>query len=375
MKVEFYRHNISRKDIDNVSKVLNSLFLTHGKVVEEFENTFSRYLGCKYTVGLNSCTAALHLSLLAHGVGSGDEVITTPMTFIATANAVLHTGATPVFVDVESETGNIDADRIEEAITPRTRAVIPVHLYGQMCDMKKIRKIADRHGLIIIEDAAHCIEGVRDGIRPGTLGNAACFSFYATKNITSGEGGAVNINDSRIAEIIRKLRLHGMSKGASDRYSRKYEHWDMEMLGWKYNMSNIQAAMLLGQMEGIEKKLKRRELICRKYEEGFKNNSEITCLKILRGSKSARHLFTILVAPEKRDSIMHKLQHKDIGVAVNYRAIHLLKYYRQKYNFKRGMCPVAEQIGDSTITLPLYPKLRDDEIDYVIKSVNAITTT
>lgn len=373
MKVEFYKHNINQGDIDNVVRVLNSLFLTHGEVVEKFENRFSQYLGCKYTIGVNSCTAALHLSLLAHDIGVGDEVITTPMTFIATANAVLHAGAKPVFVDVEPDTGNLDANLIEKAITSRTKGILPVHLYGQMCDMKKIREIADRHGLIIIEDAAHCIEGTRDGIRPVMLGDTACFSFYATKNITSGEGGAVSTNDKRIAEIIRKLRLHGMSKGASERYSKKYEHWDMEMLGWKYNMSNIQAAMLSGQMGDIEKNLQQRETICRKYEEAFKDNPGITCLTILPGSKSARHLFTILVAPEKRDPLLHRLQDKEIGVAVNYRAIHLLTYYRREYGLKRGMFPVAEKIGDSTITLPLYPKLHDEEIDYVIKSVNEIT--
>jgi len=375
MKIEFCRHNVTQRDINNVVKVLNSLFLTHGAVVEDFENRFSQYLGCKYTVGVNSCTAALHLAILAHGIGAGDEVITTPMTFIASANAILHAGATPVFVDVEPDTGNLDANLIEKAITPRTKAILPVHLYGQMCDMKKIREIADRHGLVIIEDAAHCIEGIRDGIRPGMLGDAACFSYYATKNITSGEGGAISTNNERIAEILRKLRLHGMSKGASERYSKRYEHWDMEMLGWKYNMNNIQAAMLSGQLEDIEKNLQVREIICRKYEEAFKGNPEITCLKILPGSKSARHLFTILVAPEKRDLILHSLQEKEIGVAVNFRAVHLLAYYREKYGFKRGMFPDAEKIGDSTITLPLYPKLREEEIDYVIKSTTEITAT
>ena len=175
------------------------------------------------------------------------------MTFIASANAILHTGATPVFVDVEPDTGNINANFIESAITSKTKAIIPVHLYGHMCDMKSIRRIAEKHHMVIIEDAAHSIESIRDGIRPGTLGDAACFSFYATKNITCGEGGAVATNDEEIAEKLRKLRLHGMSKGAADRYSKRYEHWDMEMLGWKYNMSNIQAALLLYQLENIEK--------------------------------------------------------------------------------------------------------------------------
>jgi dTDP-4-amino-4,6-dideoxygalactose transaminase len=275
----------------------------------------------------------------------------------------------PVFVDVEGGTGNMDAGLIETAITDRTKAIMPVHLYGQMCDMKKIREIADRHSLIIIEDAAHSIEAVRDGIRPGILGDTACFSFYATKNITSGEGGAVSTNNENTAEILRKLSLHGMSKGASERYTRKYEHWDMELLGWKYNMNNIQAAMLLNQLENIEFNLQKRESICKTYEAAFKDCKGITLIKILPNSRSARQLFTIMVDPLKRDQVLHKLQEKEIGVAVNFRAIHLLSYYKNRFKFTMGMFPNAEKIGDSTISLPMYPKLTRDEINYTIKAV------
>lgn len=369
MKVEFYRHNLNQKDIDNVVKVLRSLFLTTGAVVDEFEKEFSQYLGCSYSVGLTSCTAALHLALLAHGIGCGDEVITTPMTFIATANAIIYTGATPVFVDVENDTGLINAGLVKRAINSKTKAILPVHLYGQMCDMKTLSTIARKHRLTLIEDAAHAVEARRDGVRPGELSHAACFSFYATKNITSGEGGAVSTNSKKAAEKIKKLRLHGMSKSAAQRYSQRYRHWDMEMLGWKYNMSNIQAAMLLNQLKHIERYWRRREEICRMYEEGFKNLPQITCLRILPSSKSARHLFTILVPPQKRDRILAGLQKKNIGIAVNYRAIHLLAYYRKKYGYKRRMFPAAERIGDSTLTLPLYPALRDREVRYVINGV------
>lgn len=373
MKIEFYKHNISQNDIDNVTHVLHSIFLTTGEQVSEFERKFSKYLGCSYTVGVNSCTAALHLALLAYGVGVGDEVITTPMTFISSANSIIYTGAKPVFVDVEPDTGNIDADLIEEAVTLKTKAILPVHLYGQMCDMKKIRRIADKHGLVVIEDAAHAIEAVRDNIRPGKFGDAACFSFYATKNITSGEGGSVSTNNEEIAIKLEKLRLHGMSKGAAERYSKRYEHWDMEMLGWKYNMSNIQAALLLGQLDNIDKNWERRELICRMYEDAFTSNPNIALIKVLPGSKSARHIFTILVTPERRDDILWKLQENGVGVAVNFKAIHLLSYYRQTFGYEKGMFPVAEKIGTSTITIPLYPKLTDEEITYVISTVNQVT--
>jgi dTDP-4-amino-4,6-dideoxygalactose transaminase len=373
MKVEFYRHGLEQTDINNAVKVLKSLILTTGEVVDRFEEEFSHYLGSKYTVGTNSGTAALHLSLLVYGIGPGDEVITTPMTFIATANTILHAGAVPVFVDVEPETANINANVIEEAITSKTKALLPVHLYGQMCDMKKIREIADAHKLVVIEDAAHTIEAVRDGVRPGELGDAACFSFYATKNITSGEGGAIGTSNGEIAVNLKKLRLHGMSTSAADRYYKKYEHWDMEMLGWKYNMDNIHAALLVDQLKRIEQNWQKRENICRIYENAFEDSEHITCLKVLPGSKSARHMFTILVAPEKRDKIVWKLQEKGIGVAVNYRAIHLLTFYSHKYGYKRGAFPVAERIGDSTITLPLYPGLKDEEVQYVIRIVNEVT--
>jgi dTDP-4-amino-4,6-dideoxygalactose transaminase len=373
LKVEFYKHSLEQTDIDNVVKVLHSLILTTGEVVDRFEEEFSQYLGCKYIVGLNSCTSALHLSLLAYGIGPGDEVITTPMTFIASANAILQAGATPVFVDAEPATANIDANAIEGAITSKTKAILPVHLYGHMADMKKIRKIADTHKLVVIEDAAHTIEAIRDGIRPGELSEASCFSFYATKNITSGEGGAIGTNNEEIAMKLKKLRLHGMSTSAADRYSKRYQHWDMEMLGWKYNMDNIHAALLIDQLKRIEQNWQRREDICRMYENAFEGSEHITCLKVLPGSKSARHMFTIMVDPEKRDNILWQLQERGIGVAVNYRAIHLLTFYSQRYGYTRRAYPVAERIGDSTITIPLYPGLTDEEVRYVIRIIKKVT--
>jgi dTDP-4-amino-4,6-dideoxygalactose transaminase len=203
MKIEFFRHNIDQEDINRAVEVLNSIFLTTGSAVEEFEKAFSSYLDVPFTAGVTSCTGALHLGLLAWGIGPGEEVITTPMSFCSTANVILHAGATPVFVDVEERTGNIDAELIESKITEKTRAIIPVHLYGQMCDMKRIRQIADKYHLVVVEDAAHCIEGIRDGIKPGKLGDAACFSYYATKNITCGEGGAIVTNHLDEADLFR----------------------------------------------------------------------------------------------------------------------------------------------------------------------------
>lgn len=373
MKVEFYKHSLGDAEKVRLMKCLDGIFLTTGSYVREFEEKFAEYFKASECVGVTSCTAALHLSLLACGVGPGDEVITTPLTFIATANAVHYTGARPVFVDVEAETGLMDPARVEAAITEKTRAIIPVHLYGQMCDMRALRNLADQHSLSLIEDAAHCVEGHRDGIRPSELSDAACFSFYATKNITSGEGGAVVTNDAKLADRLRALRSHGMTKEAAERYAGTYQHWDMSLLGYKYNMFNIQAALLIDQLGGMEDRLQRRENICREYEEAFSNNPNIDLLAILSDSRSARHLLTILVDPARRDEILTRLSEAGIGVAVNYRAIHLLSYFREVLGHKEGDFPNAEMIGSRTISLPLYPLLKKKEIRYVIECVNAAT--
>jgi dTDP-4-amino-4,6-dideoxygalactose transaminase len=317
------------------------------------------------------CSSDL-LCLVAWGIGPADEVITTPMSFCATSNAVLYTGATPVFVDVEEKTGNINAELIEEKITERTRAILPVHLYGQMCDMKKIRQIADRHNLIVIEDAAHCIEGVRDGIRVGELGDAACFSFYATKNITSAEGGAIAVHDIKRSEQLKMLRSHGIDRAAADRYTKKYQHWDMPLLGWKYNMDNIRAALLIGQLARIDKLWQKRDKLAAKYEKAFSAAARIRLMDTASATRHARHLFTIQVEGDERDSVLSLMQEREIGVAVNYRPIHLLKYYREKFGYQEGDFPIAEQIGRGTISLPLYPSLQDDEQDYIIRMVREV---
>jgi len=369
MKVEFYRHNINKSDIQRVKDVLNSIFLTTGDVVQSFEDKLAMYLGSRSVIGVTSCTAALHLCLLAWEIGEGDEVITTPMSFCATSNSILHAGATPVFVDVEAETGNINSELIEDAITERTKAIMPVHLYGQLCDMRRIHEIAEKYKLVVIEDAAHTIEAERDGVTPGSLSECVCFSFYATKNITSGEGGAIATNDTEKADLLRMLRLHGIDKSAIDRYSKLYQHWDMSVLGWKYNMDNIQASLLIGQLERIDNFWERRNSIWNHYEEELRNINGIQILNTVPDSRHARHLFTIQVTDRKRDSVLMALQKKGIGVAVNYRPIHLLKYYRDRYGFKEGDFPVAEKIGSETISIPLYSELKDTEVDYVVASL------
>jgi UDP-4-amino-4-deoxy-L-arabinose-oxoglutarate aminotransferase len=359
MTIPFYLHDLGRAELDAVAEVLAGPTLTTGAIVARFEQQLADYLGCRHVIGVTSCTGALHLSLLALGIGRGDEVITTPMTFIATAAAVVEAGATPVFVDVERETGNLDACQVEAAITPRTRAILPVHLYGQMCDMRAIRAIADRHGLAVVEDAAHCIEGERDGVRSGELGETACFSFYATKNLTCGEGGAVATNDDALAAKLRLLRLHGMTKTAADRLREGYQHWDMVVLGWKYNMDNIHAALLLPQMARLERNWQRREALARNYARLLNGLVDVEMPQSVAGSRHARHLFPVWVHGGRRDELVQGLHRRGVSVMVNYRAIHLLTYFRENFGFRRGQFPVAEWIGDATLSLPFYPPLSE----------------
>ncbi|MDT8445831.1 MAG: DegT/DnrJ/EryC1/StrS family aminotransferase [bacterium] len=371
-KVDFFRHNIEEQDIERCNEVLRSVFLATGKVVEQLEDQLSAYLNLPHAIAVTSCTEALQLCLMGLGIGPGDEVITTPMTFCATSNVILHVGATPVFVDVRPEDGNMDPALIEAKITERTKAIIPIHLYGRMADMRAISTIAQKHGLKLIEDAAHCLEGERDGVKPGQLGDAACFSFYATKNITSGEGGAIATKDEALAERLKPLRLHGIDKTAADRYTKSYQHWDMRVLGLKANMSNIQAALLVGQLERIESLWNRRESLAKRYEQALAGLPGVVLKEVGAQERSGRHLMTIQVAPAKRDACLKRLQELGVGVAVNFRAVHLLEYYRSKFGFHEGDFPVAESIGGGTISLPLYPLLSEAELDYVVAQVKQV---
>jgi len=369
--IPFFQHDLGQPELDAVAEVFRGPILTTGEFVERFEHRFAGYLGRRHAVAVTSCTGALHLSLAALGIGPGDEVITTPMTFVATALAIVQAGARPVFVDVEPDTGNLDAARIEAAVGPRTRAIVPVHLYGQMCDMRAIRAAADRHGLRVIEDAAHCVEGVRDGVRPGALADAACFSFYATKSLTSGEGGAVVTDDDALAARLRLLRLHGVTRTAADRHREGYRDWDVVLPGWKYNMDNVQAALLLPQLDRLQSNLDRRAALAARYE------ARLAPLRA-RGvgrpvtrpeTRHAYHLFPVWVDGGRRDAVVAGLQAEGVPVVVNYRAIHLLTWLRQAFGHAPGDFPGAERIGDVTLSLPFYPRMPVDDADYVVDAL------
>jgi dTDP-4-amino-4,6-dideoxygalactose transaminase len=370
--VPFFMHDLGKAELDAVAEVLANPILTTGEWVARFERRFADYLGVRNAVAVTSCTGALHLSLVAHGIGTGDEVITTPMTFIATATAIIESGAKPIFVDVEAETGNLDASRIEAAITERTRAIVPVHLYGQMCDMRAVREIADRYGLKIFEDAAHCVEGTRDGVKTGALGDTACYSFYATKNLTCGEGGAVVTNDDALAAKLRLLRMHGMDKNANDRHKEGYQHWDMPVLGWKYNMDNIQAALLLPQMDRLEDNWGKRRELAREYESKLWDIPDLSRPKTLPGVDHAWHLFPVWIGAGRRDEVIQRMQEMGIGVMVNYRAIHRLTYFHETFGFKTGDFPKAELIGDNTLSLPFYPNMPLEHVERVVETLREI---
>ena len=366
-RVEFFRHDLGAEELASIAEVLAGPILTTGETVARFEREFAEYLGRRHAIAVTSCTGALHLSLLALGIGPGDEVITTPLTFIATSTAIFEAGARPVFVDVEPDTGNIDAKLVEAAVTERTKAILPVHLYGQMVDMPALRRIADAHRLAIIEDSAHCVEGRRDGIFPGQLGDAACFSFYATKAITCGEGGAVVTDDDELAVHLRLLRLHGMTKTAADRHREGYQHWDMVSMGWKYNMDNIQAALLLPQLKRIDQKWKERETLAGYYEERIAGIPGLRTPRTLPGIRHAHHLFPVWVEDGRRDDVVAKLQSAGIPVVVNYRSIHLLSHFQQQLGYQSGDFPVAEEIGEAAVSLPFYPGMPRDHVDRVLE--------
>jgi UDP-4-amino-4-deoxy-L-arabinose-oxoglutarate aminotransferase len=368
-RIPYFRHDLGTPELQSLAKVLEGEILTTGDAVSTFETRFAACLRARHALGVTSCTGALHLALLALDIGPGDEVITTPMSFVATATAILEAGATPVFADVEPDTGNLDAARVEAAITSRTKAILPVHLYGLMCDMRALKAIADRHGLRLIEDAAHCIEGVRDGVRPGELSDAACFSFYATKNLTCGEGGAIIVNDDSLAERLKPLRLHGMTRMAEESAREGYRHWDMVLMGWKYNMSNVEAALLLPQFERMEAKLARRHALASRYEQAFADMDGIRLPRSRVNSVHARHVYTVWCEDVARDDLVAHLHGERIGAVVNYRPIHLMSYFVKRYGYRQGDFPIAEWIGDRTVSLPFYPEMPLDDVDVVAQAV------
>jgi dTDP-4-amino-4,6-dideoxygalactose transaminase len=367
---------IGEEEIQEVVDCLRSGWLSTGPRVALFEELFRAYVGSSHAIALNSCTAGLHLLLLAAGVGPGDEVITTPLTFASTANVILHVGARPVFADVDPRTQNLDPEAVRETLLKRrgrVKAVILVHLAGRPCLMDPFWELARQHDLILLEDAAHAVEGQYRGRHVGTLGDGASFSFYVTKNLVTGEGGMVTTHRADWAERIRLLRLHGMSKGAWKRYSEKgYAHYQILAPGYKYNMMDIQAALGIHQLRRLEEYHQRRESIWRAYDEAFRDLPVRLPEPPDPDTRHARHLYTPLLELESltvdRDAVLQALHQEGIGTGVHFIALHLQPFYQEALGYKEGDFPHAEEISRRTLSLPLSARLTDQEVERIIRS-------
>jgi dTDP-4-amino-4,6-dideoxygalactose transaminase len=360
-----------------VVEALRSGWITTGPRTKTFERELAAYVGASHAVGVNSCTAALHLALLAIGVGPGDEVITSPITFPSTANVIVHCGATPVFADVDAGSFNIEPRCVESAITSRTKAIIAVDFAGHPADLDALAEIARRRDLVLIEDAAHAIGAEYKGRHIGAIADMTAFSFYATKNITSGEGGALTTNNAEWAERIGVMALHGISRDAWKRYGLDgYQHWDLVYPGYKYNMFDLQGALVLSQLGKIERFYERRVELKAQLDRGLRDVPEIAHPTESAGIKHAHHLYPIIVRTEQlaadRDVIMNAIQAENIGIGIHFRAVHLHPYYERTFGFRRGMFPNAEYYSDRTISLPLYPKMTDRDADDVVAAVRKV---
>jgi dTDP-4-amino-4,6-dideoxygalactose transaminase len=369
---------IDRDAIDAVNRTLESAWIGTGPRVHELEKAFAKLTGARHALATSSCTAALHLAMVASGVGPGDEVITTPMTFCATANAIIHTGATPVFVDCRRDTMNIDPTAIEAAISPRTRAIVPVHFAGRPAEMDSIGAIARKHGLLVVEDAAHAIESVFRGKKIGSLSPLTCFSFYATKNMTTAEGGMVTTDDDELAQKIKVIGLHGLSADAWSRFSDQgYKHYDVVFPGFKYNLTDLAASVGLAQLPKLAKWLERREAIWRFYQEALADLPLTLPPAPAPDTLHARHLYTVLVrddAKVTRDGFLSEMHKRGIGTGVHYRALHTHPYYRDRWGFRPEQFPNAYFVGERTVSLPLAPKLTDLDVERVVRAARQILT-
>lgn len=367
---------IDEAEIDEVLACLRSGWLGTGPRVAQFEHDFAAFRRVKTTqvAAVNSCTAALHISMLAAGIEPGSEVITTPLTFCATVNAILHAGLVPVLADVDPHSQNIDPDAIEAAITPRTRAIMPVHFAGRPCAMDRIMSIARKHDLIVIEDCAHAVEAEFHGQPLGTFGDFGCFSFYVTKNIVAGEGGMIiGRNEDQIARA-KMLALHGMSKDAWHRFGDKgYKHYQVMECGFKYNMMDLQAAIGVHQLARVEVNWQRRNDIWHRYDGALARLPIGLPALAEEGSRHGRHLYTLMIDPQHcgitRDDFLEAMTAERIGTGVHYLSIPEHPYYQQRFGWRPEQWPHAMKLGRETVSLPLSPALSDADVERVIAAV------
>ncbi len=368
MQVPFYRHGLSAADAAAVAGVLDTPFLTTGALTRQVEAQLAAFFDAPHALLTNSWTNGAVATLLALGVGPGDEVIVPAMTFIATANAAELVGARPVFADVDPDTLLMTPQTLRPKVTARTAAVIPVHLYGRLCDVAAlVRCLEDApRRVAVIEDAAHAFEATRDGHPPGRVSDAAIFSFYATKNVTCGEGGAIVTHNPELAARLAMTRLHGMSAGAADRHAgARYRHWDMTVLGTKANLPDLLAALLPRQIETIRDRLPMRQALAARYRDALAARADLRLPAMPPGCTSAWHLFAVDVGGHRRDRVLAALGQAGIGCTVSYRSVPTLTYYRTRYGFTPDDHPVSRDWGDGTISLPFFPGLTEDQQGYV----------
>lgn len=375
----FAAPDIHEDEIAEVEACLRSGWLGTGPRVARFESDFARYKDVEAVrvAAVNSCTAALHVSMVAANLEPGSEVITTPLTFCATVNSILHAGLVPVLADVDPATQNIDPDAIEAAITPRTRAILPVHFAGRPCDMDRIMAIADKHGLLVLEDCAHAIETEYHGRKAGTFGDFGCFSFYVTKNLVTGEGGMVVGRDESLMARAKMLALHGMSKDAWHRFGDTgYKHYQVVECGFKYNMMDLQAAIGIHQLARVEASWLRRRDIWGQYQQAFADLPITLPAEPEADTRHAYHLYTIQIDPARcgieRDAFLDAMTTECIGVGVHYLSVPEHPYYQQRFDWRPEQWPNAERIGRQTVSLPISPKLTDEDIDRVVRAVKTI---
>ncbi len=368
---------LEQEELEEVLDTVKSAWLGTGPKVHLFEKQFADYKGVEHTAATNSCTAALHLACLGHELGDGDEVITTPTTFCATVNAIIHSGARPVLADIDPTTLNIDVKEIEKKITSKTKALLVVHFAGRPCDMEAIVDLARSRKLKVIEDCAHAIETEYRGQKVGTIGDMGCFSFYATKNITTGEGGMIVCRDKSALLRIKTLALHGLSCDAWSRFSDSgYRHYFVEEAGFKYNMMDLQAAIGIHQLRKIDEYWQRRQKIWNRYMEAFADLPIGLPPLIEKDTRHAYHLFTIRINPDNagmsRDDFLEAMTERNIGVGVHYMSIPEHPYYQRAFSWKAEDFPEACAFGRETVSLPISPKLNEQDTEDVIDAVRSI---
>jgi dTDP-4-amino-4,6-dideoxygalactose transaminase len=369
---------IGEAEIAEVVDSLRSGWVGTGPKVQRFERMLSEYLGTAHCRCVSSCTAALTLSMRVLGIGPGDEVLVPAMTFVASANAVEHAGATPVLVDSEPGTGLIDLEQALDAITPRTRAIMPVHLAGRPVDMDRLAGLRDEHGLAVIEDAAHALGAAWRGRKIGAFGNLTAFSFYVTKNVTTIEGGALVTENPELAARVERLALHGLSLGAWQRFSDTgFKHYEVVEPGFKYNMTDVQAALGLHQLPLLDEWIERRAELWDRYDALLADLPVQTPPPVDPDSTHARHLYQVTIdvdATRTRDQLLEGLTERRIGTGVHYRGVHLHPFYRDKYGFEPEQFPVASAISERTLSLPLSPKVTDTDQEDVVEALTELLT-